>query len=344
MNKFHYFPVYNKYFIYSNNESGLGDRILGILSTFLYAAVHRFHFRIKDFEPIPLQEIFYSPYPWSDNLWMRQNLNRGVFNFHAAAKHQEELLTEGVIYDRYPNSDAIMVYCNQNFIPYIFSNEVFQERLEEMELTLENSFEELFNHLFVLREEYQKNYDYLKDNILNKEGRTIGVHIRTNHFWGDVPYMTEDTFENYVRAIESMIEEDDKIFLTTDDKKYIDLLKERFPNNKVHSLKGRVVHNSKTENQTVDDFLKTFYEIKLLSECDVRVLSYWSNFSRVAGLLAQDNNFIVDFEVDCDDNWRTKYWCETKNIPTNSTVHESYNITKPINGFRECSLDELMMK
>lgn len=344
MNKFHYFPVYNKYLIYSNNESGLGDRILGILSTFLYAAVHRFHFRIKDFEPIPLQELFYSPYPWSDNLWTRQNLNRGVFNFHSGVKYQEELLTEGVIVDRYPIADAIMMHCNQNYIPYIFSNEAFQERLEEMELTLENSFKELFDHLFVLRSDYQQNYDYLKENILNKEGKTIGVHIRTNHFWGDVPHMGENTFENYVKAISSVLDKNDKIFVTTDNPKYIDLLKERFPNNKVHSLKGRVVHNSKTENQTVDDFLKTFYEIKLLSECDVRVLSYWSNFSRVAGLLARDNNLIVDFEVDCDATWRTKYWCQTQDIFINPKVHESYNITKPINGFRECSLDELMTK
>ena len=77
MDKFHYRPRFNKYLIYNNNESGLGDRILGVISTFLYATLNYYHFRIKDFEPIPLQNIFYSKYPWSDKLWMRQNLKRG---------------------------------------------------------------------------------------------------------------------------------------------------------------------------------------------------------------------------------------------------------------------------
>lgn len=344
MNKFHYRPRYNKYLVYCNNESGLGDRLLGILSTFLYAMVHNYHFRIKDFEPILLQDIMYSKYPWADNLWQRQNLKRGVFNFNNNIKGLEELLTDGVVVDRYPETDCIMVHCNQNFIPYIFQNPAFKDRLEEMELTIENVFEELFDHLFVFREQYQTNYDYLKENILAKSGKTIGVHLRTNHFWGDVPYVDEVTFQNFVKAIESVIEENDKIFLATDDKKYVELFREKFPNNKVHCLKGRVVHNTKSENQTVEDFVKTFYEIKLLSECDVRVLSYWSNFSRVAALIGKDNNIVVDFVVDPTANWQTKYWWDTKEVKSMDQLPAYYNVFKPIDVFRYSNTNELMFK
>jgi hypothetical protein len=344
MNKFQYRPRYNKYLVYCNNESGLGDRIFGILSTFLYAVVHNYHFRIKDFEPIPLQSLLYSKYPWADNLWTRQNLNRGVFNFNNYVQEQEELFTEGVIVDRFPVSDCVMMYCNQNFIPYIFSNEVFQERLEELDLTLENVYSELFDFLFVFKEEYKTNYDYLKENIFSKNGKTIGVHLRTNHLWGDVPYMDEVTISNYIDAIESVIEKNDKIFLTTDDKSYIEIFKEKFPNNKVHSLKGRVVHNTKSDDQNVEDMVKTFYEIKLLSECDVRVLSYWSNFSRVAGLVGKDNNMIVDLEVNPNANWETRHWWNYKNITDNNEIPQFYNILKPINGFRYCDNSELFLK
>jgi hypothetical protein len=344
MNKFQYRPRYNKYVVYCNNESGLGDRLFGILSTFLYAVVHNYHFRIKDFEPIPLQSFLYSKYPWADNLWTRQNLKRGVFNFNSYVQLEEELLTEGVIVDRYPESDCVMMYCNQNFIPYIFSNEAFQERLEELELTLENVYSELFDYLFVFREEYQSNYEYLIENILNKNGKTIGVHFRTNHFWGDVPYVDDSSFDKFVEAIESVIEPNDKIFLATDDKNYVDLLKEKFPQNKVHSLKGRVVHNTKTENQNVDDMVKAFYEIKLLSECDVRVLSYWSNFSRVAGVLGKDNNMIVDLFVDTTANWQTKYWWDNKEITDNNEIPKVYNVLNPINGFRFADTAELFLK
>lgn len=344
MNKFHYRPRYNKYLIYSNNESGLGDRILGILSTFLYSTLSRYHFRIKDFQPIPLQEIFYSPYPWSDNLWLRQQLNRAVFNFQSNVKEYEDLLTDGVIVDKFPVADSIMMHCNQNYIPMLFSNPAYQERIEEMGLNIRTVFKELFDHLFVFRGEYQKNYDYLKDNILNKNGRTIGVHLRTNHFWGDVPFMEDQTFDNFVNAINEIIEDGDKIFVATDDRRYIDVFKEKFPDHKVHSLKGRVVHNTKSQNQDVDDLLKAFYEIKLLAECDVRVLSYWSNFSRVAGLLAQGNNYIVDLNVDCEANWQTTYWCKQQKLNNPSDILKSYNIKKNINGFRECEWDELMLK
>jgi hypothetical protein len=257
---------------------------------------------------------------------------------------QEELLTEGVVVDRFPESDCIMMYCNQNFIPYIFSNEAFQERLEELELTLENVYSELFDFLFVFKEEFKINYDYLKENILNKEGKTIGVHLRTNHFWGDVPYMDEVTITNYVDAIQSVIEKNDKIFLATDDKNYVDIFKENFPNNKVHCLKGRVVHNTKSEEQNVEDMVKTFYEIKLLSECDVRVLSYWSNFSRVAGLLGKDNNIIVDFVVDPNANWQTKHWWDYKELKDDSEIPQFYNILNPINGYRYCDNAELFLK
>jgi hypothetical protein len=257
---------------------------------------------------------------------------------------QEELLTEGVVVDRFPESDCIMMYCNQNFIPYIFSNEAFQERLEELELTLENVYSELFDFLFVFKEEFKLNYDYLKENILNKEGKTIGVHLRTNHFWGDVPYMDEVTITNYVDAIQSVIEKNDKIFLATDDKNYVDIFKEKFPNNKVHCLKGRVVHNTKSEEQNVEDMVKTFYEIKLLSECDVRVLSYWSNFSRVVGLLGKDNNIIVDFVVDPNANWQTKHWWDFKELKDDSEIPQFYNILNPINGYRYCDNAELFLK
>lgn len=344
MNKFQYRPRYNKYLVYCNNESGLGDRLIGVLSTFLYALVHNYHFRIKNFEPIPLQTILYSRYPWADNLWERQNLKRGIFNFMNYVVDQEELLTEGVVVDRFPDSDCVMMYCNQNFIPYIFRNPAFKERLEELELTIENVFEELFNYLFVFKEEYAKNYDYLKENILNSTGKNIGVHIRTNHFWGDIPYMDESGFQNFVLGIESIIEDNDKIFLSTDDKKYVELLKQKFPNNKVHSLKGRVVHNTKSEDQTVEDLVKAFYEIKLLSECDVRVLSYWSNFSRVTGLIGKGNNIIVDFEIDPKANWQTGNWWYNKGVEKMSDVPIIYNIHTPIDGFRYVDFDELMLK
>lgn len=344
MDKFHYRPRFNKYLIYNNNESGLGDRILGVISTFLYATLNYYHFRIKDFEPIPLQNIFYSKYPWSDKLWMRQNLKRGVLNFHSDVNGKKDLFSEGVIQDIYPNTDALMFNCNQNFAHMLFDNPSYTDRIEELNYDRRTIYRELFDYLFTLRSEHQENYDYLKENILNKNGRTIGVHIRTNHFWGDVPFMDDYTYENFIQAIEKILKENDKIFVCTDNPEYIVKLKNRFPDRVVNSLKGRVVHNTKSKDQNLEDLLKTFYEIKLLAECDVRVLSYWSNFSRVSGLLAGDNNYIVDFSVDCGANWQTKNWCQLENIEGFEDVLNSYNIQKPINGFRECEWDELMIK
>ena len=109
-------------------------------------------------------------------------------------------------------------------------------------------------------------------------------------------------------------------------------------------MKGRVVHNTKSEDQTVEDLVKAFYEIKLLSECDVRVLSYWSNFSRVTGLIGKGNNIIVDFEIDPKANWQTGNWWYNKGVEKMSDVPIIYNIHTPIDGFRYVDFDELMLK
>ena len=98
-------------------------------------------------------------------------------------------------------------------------------------------------------------------------------------------------------------------------------------------MKGRVVHNTKSEDQTVEDLVKAFYEIKLLSECDVRVLSYWSNFSRVPGLIGKGNNIIVDFEIDSKANWQTGQWWYNNGVEKMSDVPRRYDLETPILSF-----------
>ena len=319
----------NKFLVYRSNSGGFGDRIFGAISTFVLAYVNDYEFRIENFKPISFVEVFTSPYPWWDTDWRDTPMKRGRLNIESSYDLRSEVFTTGTIEDHFPNSDSISVYCNQNFVTYIFQNPIYKSKLEKEGITEDNVFQYAMNFLFELEEEYKKNFLYLKHKLLLDSNHLVGVHLRTNWNWGDVPEITESTIDRFVQAIESYSLPHSRVLLCTDHTPLIEKIKERLPKYDIKTVKGEPVHLQKNMEHELKDLLKIIYEIWLLSDADVFIGSYWSNFTRIPVLKSLKQPVMVELEVNENGNEDTKYWI--KNFH-NGSYEEEYRLPVSIRG------------
>lgn len=341
----YYNPMENKFLVYSTQNGGLGDRLFGLVSSYLLALLNDYNFRIKLDDDITYADVFTSPIDWWNDDWKLLPLKRGRFNIESDLVNNLDFFKTQTISEKFPDSDCVYIYSNQNFIQYIFENEKYKNKLKELELTPENCFSKLINNLLVFEDEFQKNYDYLKSKLKSNNVKTIGIHIRTNRFWGDVPEISDNTLELFNKTIDAVSDGDERIFLCSDDEQVIFDLKNRYGDDRVFAVPGQAVHYSKNTKKTIYDVIKTFFEIWLLSECDTIIASYWSNFSRVAVLKSMKQPVIVEMEINDNPKQPTIDWVNSKNIETNDDLRKHFNIPYPIdNGFRYAKMLALSTK
>lgn len=341
----YYNPMENKFLVYSTQNGGLGDRLFGLVSSYLLALLNDYNFRIKLDDDITYADVFTSPIDWWNDDWKLLPLKRGRFNIESDLINNLDFFKTQTISEKFPDSDCVYIYSNQNFIQYIFENEKYKNKLKELELTPENCFSKLINNLLVFEDEFQKNYDYLKSKLKSNNVKTIGIHIRTNRFWGDVPEISDNTLELFNKTIDAVSDGDERIFLCSDDEQVIFDLKNRYGDDRVFAVPGQAVHYSKNTKKTIYDVIKTFFEIWLLSECDTIITSYWSNFSRVAVLKSMKQPVIVEMEISDNPKQPTIDWVNSKNIKTNDDLRKHFNIPHPIdNGFRYAKMLALSTK
>ena len=306
----------NKFLVYRSNSGGFGDRIFGAVSTFILAYVNDYQFRIENFEPVSFVEVFTSPYSWWLTDWKENPLRRGRLNIESAYNTYDEYFTTGTIEDHFPSSDCISVYCNQNFISKIYENPIYKQKLEKEGITEDNVFQYVINFIFQLEEEYKKNYLYLKHKLLMGSGHLVGVHLRTNWNWGDVPEISNETVDLFVDAIKKYVQPKSKVLLCTDHEPLVNEIRARIPNHEIKTVKGLPVHLQKEPNHQLKDLLKIVYEIWILADADVFIGSYWSNFTRIPALKSLKEPVLVQMGVKEDGNNETQYWLKNFNTGT----------------------------
>jgi len=324
----------NKFLVYRSNSGGFGDRMFGAISTFILAYVNDYQFRIENFKPISFVEVFTSPYRWWEQDWKGIPMKRGRLNIESSYDEYSDIFTTGTIEDHYPKSDCISVYSNQNFIKHIFKNPIYKSKLEKEGITEDNVFQYAINFLFDLEDEYKKNFLYLKHKLLLDSNHLVGVHLRTNWNWGDVPEITDSTVDRFVQAIEMYAQPKSRILLCTDHTPLIEIIKQRLPQYEIKTVKGEPVHLQKNENHELRDILKIVYEIWLLADSDVFIGSYWSNFTRIPVLKSLKKPVLVELEVKENGNDATKYWLKNFN---HETYEEEYRLPVSVRGVSKFS-------
>lgn len=328
----------NKFIVYRSNSGGFGDRIFGAVTAFIYAYVNDYQFRIENFTPISFVEVFTSPYSWWENDWRELPLKRGRLNIESLYQENMDVFTTGTIEDHLPNSECISFYCNQNYISHIYKNPIYKSKLEKEGITEYNAFQYAMNYIFDLEDEYKKNFLYLKHKLLLGSNHLVGVHLRTNWSWGDVPEIDEETVDRFVQAINTYSQPNSRVLLCTDHQPLVDVIKNRLPQYDIKTVKGEPVHLQKNENHNLKDLLKIIYEIWLLTECNIFIGSYWSNFTRIPVLKSLNRPVLVELGIKENGNDSTKYWL--KNFH-HKTYEEEYRLPVNVRGVLKVKPDVL---
>lgn len=331
----------DKFLVYCTDSCGMGDRLLGIASTFLLAVANGYQFRIKSFEPYGLAEVFTSKYSWWSDDWIYAEVKRGRMNIESDVWSYSRILTDGLITEHYPNAKCINVHSNQNFISYLFQNYQYISELGKYGITPENAFQKAMDFLFQFETGFSENYKYLLSQLKSSH-KYIGVHVRTNRKWGDVPEISDDTVDRYIQATRSEYQKGGKIFVCSDDESVISLFKSKFGDDVV-ALPGKAKHLEKSKDQTLQEFSKILFEIWLLAESDVFIGSYWSNFSRLVTLKQMKDPILVELQLEENPQPPTRMWRDSR-MGQNGMIdfEKEYGMSTKIEGFRYTPHIELM--
>lgn len=343
---YNYKPSKERYIVYRTNDGGIGDRLIGAMNAFLMAFVNDYHFRIQDNTKTPMVEVFTSNHNWWKRDWFETPMKRGRLNLLASYNDLVQYITEGTIEDYYPNAECLYFYSNQNLVPYFFKNPEYKLKLDKLGITEENVYSEMFNYLFTLEDEYKKNYNYLKSKLFLDVKYVIGVHLRTNWNWGDVPQLSRNTVQKFITAINQNYLPNARVLVSSDSQMGYDMLKEGIKGMDVVRISGDAVHISKDNDAKLNDLLKTVFEIYLLSESDLLIGSYWSNFTRLSVMKSPKKSVMVEMEVEPYDtaNESTKYWVEQMNNSLGDVytdIKRAFRFPLTIKGHTKCDPEVL---
>jgi hypothetical protein len=341
-----YKPSKDKYIVFKTNDGGVGDRLIGAMNAFLLAYVNDYHFRIHEENNVPLVEIFTSQHQWWSKDWYEQPLKRGRLNMLASYDDMISYITEGTIEDYYPNSECIYFYSNQNMISYFLKNPIYKKKLDKLGVDKRTIYSEIFHYLFTLEDEYKKNFNYLKSKLFSNVQYVIGVHLRTNWNWSDVPQLSKNSIEKFINAINQNYLPNARVLISSDSDEAYTLVKNNIKDMDVVRVSGEAVHISKNKDSKINDLLKAIFEIYLLSECDSLIGSYWSNFTRLSVMRNPRKVILVELDVEPYEtaNQSTRYWIEEMEKSIDDVIgniKESFRFPVEIKGHTKCDPEVL---
>jgi len=150
----------------------------------------------------------------------------------------------------------------------------------------------VYNNTLKIKDEYLKKFKNKKDE-LGIDKNTLGVQIRGTDKKQELP---EIEIENIINLIDKTKIE--KIFVTTDDKNYLDPLIEHYGTRIIYdksitisSNSQSLHHNCINRSQINEEVLSSVY---LLSKCDYFLYSF-SNVSLLALIMGANNFKFIDY-------------------------------------------------
>jgi hypothetical protein len=329
-----YQPDEKKYLIYSCTSScqnvscfrwpgrivdvcgGLGDRLKGIMSGFLWSILTNRTFLIQSTKPFLLQESLESNViAWHDGIDQviekvnNRSLTSARIQFSAQSyKHYAiDYQTRKRIKIKFfnlltfrANADVIILKSNVDISEYIIENEFYTRRILELgilnkdQLILSKTFHTLYNLLFKMTPRLQAKFDSFINPIRsNPKTRLICAQIRlggkTNNIHDPVlmdSKLVKRIWE-FVKTRFLSKTTDYKIFITSDNDRIYEEAKSKFGFDKVFTTNGTTLHldqyrkyHRSERNQNIQIYDKTFLDFSMLGQCDMAIVSR-SGFGRL---------------------------------------------------------------
>lgn len=151
----------------------------------------------------------------------------------------------------------------------------------------------VYKNTLKIKQEYEEKF-FNKFNQFNITEKTLGVHIRGTDKKTELPEINPDQI---VLKLKNFISQNDtdKIFLSTDDVKYVDLLKHNFgnfliyDNSNIISTNSSPIHFTQNRERINEEALSSAY---LLSKCK-NFFYCFSNVSFLALILGAENFYNI---------------------------------------------------
>ncbi len=176
-----------------------------------------------------------------------------------------------------------------------FSNQIFQSQYNAHtpanidNLKIKN---EVYNNILKIKDEYLIKYQNKKIE-LGIDDDTLGVQIRGTDKSEELPEIKLDTIYTLIDSVEK-----EKIFVATDDKRYLDSLLNRYGKRiiydsslKISSNSQSLHHNCSNRFEINEEVLSSVY---LLSTCKYFLYSF-SNVSLLALIMGINNFKFIDY-------------------------------------------------
>lgn len=265
---------------------GIGDRYVGLVSSFILAILLNYEFRIHWIFPIDLNTIFTenNNIEWNKKDYDLKNINeiRLMDNDIYDEKKQDLLL------NKINNlNETVSIVSNKFFVYYLMRNNNFKDRIKALNINETHIYHDAIHLLFNFNNEIQNKYQKILYNFSNYY--TIGIQVRSYIHEYKIKIYDDDYFE-YTEFIDKIIKTNsDKnimLFICCDSEESTKFFSEKYSSYKQLIIAGEQVHLEKTNinNKNLNNNIKLFLEIYGLGKCNELMITKSSNFGRLAAL------------------------------------------------------------
>lgn len=272
--------------------SGLGDILLGFISSYWLSKILDCEIYSNNEHIFNIFEIEKSNIP-EEHLYLEILNDKNTFN---------NLLKENLI-EKYKNKNLI-IKSHQNFYSTFFKNESTKDIINKFCFDESDCIKEFFKSVKL------KDYVIERLNKLNIPSNTIGIHIRAcrKYVGREAVYLSKEGSLIFKKALDQIEPNKNRpILLSTDDLDDLNIFNDR----NVFLPDSDYPHHCDF-NRSFENDLKAFSDIYALGMCEKVIISFWSNFSRIAVLRNKTPFYIVPMIV--NDDYQSQRFIHEKKI------------------------------
>lgn len=337
--------------VYIAHVNGFGDKLLGIVSSYMLSVILNKKFRIYWEMPFPISDILHSHKNDNEKIeWDKKDYNVTFCDMFTnnpevfkdqivviSENSNEDVLNKirSTFNNNNQESDNREIYVDCIYPYYIYLYTHYKSYFPEIS-SIDQVISVIFAKLFVIPKSISKK--------LISGHRTLGVQIRSLHRISmDYPKISGKCITRFLNAIGYLCKSKgyDKVYLSSDSDHILSI----FPKGEFkmatdsHESNGSEISEisdgndgSEESKYTMVEFIRSdgeskhiFYEeftknidkIKIivdilnLSKCDGLLISHWSNFGRISSLLSGNDPYIVKLDIDLTCEG-TKQWYAEK--------------------------------
>lgn len=259
---------------------GLGDRLHGMISMYMFAKKHDLKFKINHVNPFQLSDYFEpNAYDWQiDPDTIAYNLQSAVPIQMAQtwAKYKGTCEEEAAFMKRYL-AKVIKKHPSKEY--HLYTNAHFASDPE----TYSRVFHELFKPSERLKEAVEENKSHIGSEYISITLRF--QNLLGDFFEGKYPTLPEVEQEELIQRVIDKIKEvhtgeneNYKVLVTSDSRKFLDAATKQL--DYVYTIPGKIVHMAYTPVHDFNTHLKSFVDLMMLADAEKLYLLVTDNMYR----------------------------------------------------------------